>query len=68
VEAVLETAVRMGTDLVLIREPRGGKEKDSTRSLPNFRFIGGGRGSSSEVLSGHRLGVKVPGDSVERYV
>ena len=31
VEAVLETAVRRGVDLVLIQEPRGEREKDSTR-------------------------------------
>ena len=40
-EAVLETAVRRNADLVLIQEPRGEKEKDSTRSHPNFNFIRG---------------------------
>jgi len=40
-EAVLETAVRRGADLVLIQEPRGAKEKDSTRSHPSFNFIRG---------------------------
>jgi hypothetical protein len=39
VEAVLETAVRMEADLVLIQEPRNEKEKDSTRSHPSFTFI-----------------------------
>jgi len=29
-EAVLETAVQKGADLVLIQEPRGETEKDST--------------------------------------
>jgi len=40
-EAVLETAVRMEADLVLIQEPREVKEKDSTRSHPSFAFIRG---------------------------
>jgi len=40
-EAVLETAVRRGADLVLIQEPRGANEKDSTRSHPSFMFIRG---------------------------
>jgi hypothetical protein len=39
VEAVLETAVRMEADLVLIQEPREEKEKDCTRSHPSFTFI-----------------------------
>jgi hypothetical protein len=41
VEAVLETAVKMGADLVLIQEPRGEKEKDGTRTHPSFTFIKG---------------------------
>jgi len=41
-EAVLESAVRRGVDLVLIQEPRGEKEKDGTRSHPSFTFIRGG--------------------------
>jgi len=40
-EAFLETAVRRGADLVLIQEPRGANEKDSTRSHPSFMFIRG---------------------------
>jgi len=40
-EAVLETAVRMEADLVLIQETREAKEKDSTRSHPSFAFIRG---------------------------
>ena len=40
-EAVLESAVRMGADLVLIQEPRGEREKDSTRSHGSFMFIRG---------------------------
>jgi len=40
-EAVLESAVRRGVDLVLIQEPRGEKQKDSTRSHPSFTFIRG---------------------------
>ena len=40
-EAVLETAVRMVADLVLIQEPRETKEKDSTRSHASFTFIRG---------------------------
>jgi len=43
-EAVLESAVRMGADLVLIQEPRGEREKDSTRSHPSFTFIRGAEG------------------------
>jgi len=35
-EAVLETAVQKGADLVLIQEPRRETEKDSTRSHPSF--------------------------------
>ena len=38
---MLETAVRRGADLVLIQEPKGVKEKDSTRSHPSFNFIRG---------------------------
>jgi len=41
VEAVLETAVRMGADLVLIQEPREGNERDGTRAHPSFKFIWG---------------------------
>ena len=41
VEAVLETAVRMEADLVLIQEPKGEKEKDGTRTHPSFTFIRG---------------------------
>jgi hypothetical protein len=41
VEAVLETAVRMEADLVLIQERREVKEKDSTRTHPRFTFIKG---------------------------
>jgi len=40
-EAVLETAVRMEADVVLIQEPRELKEKDSTYSHPSFTFIRG---------------------------
>jgi len=40
-EAVLESAVRRGVDLVLIQEPRGEKEKDGTWSHPSFTFIRG---------------------------
>ena len=43
-EAVLETAVRKEADLVLIQEPRGEKERDSTRSHPSFTFIRGADG------------------------
>jgi endonuclease/exonuclease/phosphatase (EEP) superfamily protein YafD len=41
VEAVLETAVRIKADLVLIQEPREEGEKDSTRTHPSFTFIKG---------------------------
>jgi len=44
-EAVLETAVKREVDLVLIQEPRGDKEKDSTRSHPSFTFIRGDEGA-----------------------
>lgn len=40
-EAVLETAVRRETDLVLTQEPSGGKEKNGMRSYPRFTFIKG---------------------------
>ena len=40
-EVLLETAVKRGADLVLIQEPRGEKEKDTTRSHPSFNFIRG---------------------------
>jgi hypothetical protein len=39
VEAVLETAVRMEADLVLIQEPRKVNQKDSTRSHPSVTLI-----------------------------
>ena len=38
-EALLESAVKKGVDLVLIQEPRGEKEKDGMRSHPSFTFI-----------------------------
>jgi hypothetical protein len=41
VEAVLETAMRMEADIVLIQELRGKKEKDNTRSHPSFTFVRG---------------------------
>jgi endonuclease/exonuclease/phosphatase (EEP) superfamily protein YafD len=41
VEAVLETAVRMEADIVLIQEPKNEKERDSTRTHPSFTFIKG---------------------------
>jgi len=44
IEAVLESAVKRGVDLVLIQEPRGEKERDSTRSHPSFTFIKGDEG------------------------
>jgi len=47
-EAVLESAVRMGADLVLIQEPRGEREKDSTRSHPSFTFIRGEEGEPAK--------------------
>ena len=37
----METAVRRGADVVLIQEPKGVKEKDSTHSHPSFNFIRG---------------------------
>jgi len=40
-EAVLEMAVRRGANVVLIQEPKGAKEKDSTLSHPSFNFIRG---------------------------
>jgi hypothetical protein len=39
VEAVLEMAVRMEADLVLIQEPRKENQNDSTRSHPSCTFI-----------------------------
>jgi len=48
VEAVLETAVRRGADLVLIQEPRGEREKDGTRSHPSFTFIKGEQGVAAK--------------------
>jgi len=47
-EAVLDSAVKMEVDLVLIQEPRGGKEKDSTRSHPGFNFIRGREGEPNK--------------------
>ena len=47
-EAVLESAVRMRVDLVLIQEPRGEREKDSTRSHPSFTFIRGEEGEPAK--------------------
>ena len=47
-EAVLETAVKREVDLVLIQEPRGEKEKDSTRSHPSFTFIRGDEGAAAK--------------------
>jgi len=47
-EAVLETAVRRGADLVLIQEPRGGNEKDGTRSHPSLTFIKGEEGVAAK--------------------
>jgi len=47
-EAVLESAVRRGVDLVLIQEPRGEKEKDGTRSHPSFTFIKGEEGAAAK--------------------
>ena len=44
IEAVLESAVKRGVDLVLLQEPRGEKERDSTRSHPSFTFIKGDEG------------------------
>jgi len=40
-EAVLESAVKKRADLVLIQEPRGEGEMDSTRSHPSFQFLEG---------------------------
>lgn len=47
-EAVLNTAVRMEADLVLIQEPREGKEKDGTASHPSFNFIKGAKTEPSK--------------------
>jgi len=47
-EAVLEMAVKREVDLVLIEEPRGEKEKDSTRSHPSFTFIRGDEGAAAK--------------------
>ena len=38
--------MQKGADLVLIQEPRGGMEKDSTRSHRSFRFIRGEEGKA----------------------
>jgi hypothetical protein len=48
VEAVLEMAVRMEAHLVLIQEPRGEKEKDSTRTHPSFTFIKGAENDAAK--------------------
>jgi len=40
-EGVLEMAVRRAADIVLIHEPKGTNEKDSTCSHPSFSFIRG---------------------------
>jgi len=56
-EAALESAVRRDVDLVLIQEPRGEKEKDSTRSHPSFTFIRGEEGVAAKCWlpsTGHR--------------
>ena len=47
-EAVLESAVKRGADLVLIQEPRGETEKDGTRSHPSFTFIKGEEGAAAK--------------------
>jgi hypothetical protein len=47
-EAVLDSAVRRGADLVLIQEPRGEREKDGTRSHPSFTFIRGDEGRAAK--------------------
>jgi len=44
----LETAVQKGADLVLIQEPRGETEKDSTSSHHSFRFIRGKEGEAAK--------------------
>jgi len=44
VEVALETAVRMGADMVLLQEPRMPKEKDSTTHHDSFRWIRGEEG------------------------
>ena len=44
VEAALDTAVRVGADLVLLQEPREAGKKDSTRSHDSFRWIKGEEG------------------------
>jgi len=46
-EALMESAVKRDADLILIQEPQGEKEKDSTRSHPSFTFI---KGEESAVL------------------
>jgi len=47
-EALLETAVKRGVDLVLIQEPRGEREKDSMQSHPSFTFIKGEQGVAAK--------------------
>ena len=44
----METAVQKRADLVLIQEPHGETEKDSTRSYPSFRFIRGKEGKTAK--------------------
>jgi len=44
----LETAVQKGADLVLIQEPCGETEKDSTRLYPSFRLIRGKEGEAAK--------------------
>jgi len=43
-EAVMESAVKRGVDLVLIQEQKNGREKDGTLSHPSFTFIRGDEG------------------------
>jgi len=47
-EAVLESAVKKRADLVLIQEPHGEGEMDSTRSHPSFQFIRGEDGEAAK--------------------
>jgi len=47
-EAVLESAVKKRADLVLIQEPRGEGEMDSTRSPPSFQYIRGEDGEAAK--------------------
>ena len=63
VEAVLETAVRLGADLVLIQKPHW--ERRTHTSHPSFNFIQGGRRSAGEMLGSHQPGIAV--DTVVTY-